>query len=268
MADYGATEIPLTIPARAEASERPRTHNSRKALGVTCVVACALLLVASQSSHSPFVTRSVALGANTDDHGAAGVADDAGPGANGDDDAAVDQGSGADSASDDDGKYGTTGTANGDPGKKAGDNDGKGHGGLKECSKLQMEGACTHYDYCSWNSKTSACEGEPKVTKIHECTDGSCRQSGVGNGGGQDCNELDEHHCIKSSICYYDTDMLSCEPNDEKEGSPTKHSTAGTKDCRMGFNCTTSVNGTNTTTVVSSNTTTTTVVANSTNTTR
>merc|ERR1712224_652313 len=86
---------------------------------------------------------------------------------------------------------------------------------------------------------------------------GSCCQSGVGNGGGQDCNELDEHHCIKSSICYYDTDMLSCEPNDEKEGSPTKHSTAGTKDRRMGFNCTTSVNGTNTTTVVSSNTTTT-----------
>ena len=58
------------------------------------------------------------------------------------------------------------------------------------------------------------------------------------------------------------------EPNDEKEGSPTKHATAGTKDCRLGFNCTTSVNGTNTTTVVSSNTTTTTVVANSTNTTR
>ena len=145
---------------------------------------------------------------------------------------------------------------------------GKGRGGLKECSKLQMEGACTHYDYCSWNDKTSACEGEPKVTKIHECMDGSCRQSGVGNGGGQDCNELDEHHCIKSSICYYDTDMLSCEPNDEKEGSPTKHATAGTKDCRLGFNCTTSVNGTNTTTVVSSNTTTTTVVANSTNTTR
>merc|ERR1719453_2074459 len=124
MAEYGA--IPLTIPARAEAAERPRTHNSRKALGVTCVVACALLLVASQSSHSPFVTRSVALGANTDDHGAAGVADDAGPGANGDDDAAVDQGSGADSASDDDGKYGTTGTANGDPGKKSGDNTGIG----------------------------------------------------------------------------------------------------------------------------------------------